>query len=188
LGCRASVTQHSTSHGEHREHRQENTERTANSIQQTTEDTEGTEELPQGSRSGAEQPPVDPKPLFFCRRSGFVSVSSVSSVVCSSRSLCSLCPLWLVPSRSLCPLWFVLAFLGGSVHPQRPAPALRRSRPGKERCPRGRGSMAGHRASDSFTDRSAGCWSSSPSCSSSQVVVVTDGIRRRSRAGVQSSA
>jgi hypothetical protein len=47
--------------------------------------------------------PSTPKPLFLggCR-SGFLSVSSVSSVACSSRSQCS--------------LWFVLACLGGSVN------------------------------------------------------------------------
>jgi hypothetical protein len=58
--------------------------------------------------------------------------------------LCSLCPLWLVQAvRSV--RWGL--FSPSSVArctPQRPVPALRRSRRGKERCPRGRGRVAGH--------------------------------------------
>jgi hypothetical protein len=48
-----------------------------------------------------------------------------------------------------------------SAHPQRTVPALRRSGRAKERCPCGRGSVAGHKESDSHVDRSVGCWSSS---------------------------
>jgi hypothetical protein len=144
-GSGARVARHSTNH--------ESAQRTANGIQQATEGTERTEKMPHGSRSIALAPsrlPSTPKPFFFvvvvaplcvlCVLCGLFKccspVFSVFSVACSSRSLCSLCLLWLV-----------LAF--------------QRSRRGKERCPRGRGHVAGHWESDSHVERSNGCWSSS---------------------------
>lgn len=48
-------------------------------------------------------------------------------------------------------------------HIQTKVPALQGCRRVKERCPRGRGSMAGHWESDSRYDRSVRCWSGSHS-------------------------